>query len=209
MTSETAPPGDGRAAVTQGTLFANGRIRTLDPARPAADALAVSAGRIVGVGRGSELRGAFPAFPVVDLGGRTVLPGFTDSHIHLPDYGIGLRRVELRHTRSIREAVERVRDAVAHASPGRWVRGQGWDKNVWLEDRFPRRDDVDPVSPAIPVVLSSKDGHLVWLNSAALRAAGIDGRTPDPPGGVIDRDSHGEPTGVLKETAQEKYPLGK
>ena len=203
MTSETARPGDDRAAVTQGTLFLNGHVRTLDSAHPQADALAASAGRIIGVGRGSELRAAFPAFSVVDLGGRTVLPGFTDSHIHLPDYGIGLRRVELRQTRSIREAVERVRDAVAHTPPGRWVRGQGWDKNLWVEDRFPRRDDVDPVSPATPVVLSSKDGHLVWLNTAALRAAGIDSRTPDPRGGAIDRDPHGEPTGVLKETAED------
>jgi len=190
-------------AVRQGTLFTHGRIRTMDPARPTADALAVAAGRIVGAGGSSELRGAFPAFSLVDLGGRTVLPGFTDSHIHLPDYGIGLRRVELRQTRSIREAVERVRDAVAQMPPGRWVRGQGWDKNVWAEDRFPTRDDVDPVSRDTPVVLSSKDGHLLWLNTAALRAAGIDGHTPDPPGGAIERDPHGEPTGLLKETAQD------
>jgi predicted amidohydrolase YtcJ len=189
--------------VTRGTLFANGRIRTMDPAHPEADALAVVAGRIVGAGRASELRGAFPTFALVDLGGRTVLPGFTDSHIHLPDYGSGLRRVELRHARSIREAVEHVRDAVVHTPPGRWVRGQGWDKNVWAEDRLPTRDDIDPVSPATPVVLSSKDGHLVWLNTAALRAAGINGRTPDPPGGAIERDPRGEPTGVLKETAED------
>jgi hypothetical protein len=187
----------------RGTLFVNGRIRTMNPVHPAADALAVIAGRIVGVGRAGELRGVFPAFTSVDLGGRTVLPGFTDSHIHLPDYGIGLRRIELRHTRSIREAVERIRDAVARTPSGRWIRGQGWDKNVWVEDRFPTREDIDPVSPTTPVVLSSKDGHLLWLNTAALRAVRIDTRTADPPGGVIERGPNGDPTGVLKESAED------
>ena len=187
----------------QGTLFVNGRIRTMDRVHPAAGALAVSGGRILAVGRGSELRDAFPNFAQVDLGGRTVLPGFTDSHIHLPAYGIGLQRAELRDTRSVREAVERVGDAAARTPAGRWVRGQGWDKNVWEEDRFPTRHDLDPVSPAVPVALSSKDGHLLWVNTAALRIAGIDDRTADPSGGAIARDAHGAPTGVLKETAKD------
>ena len=187
----------------QATLFVNGRIRTMDRVHPAAGALAVSGGRILAAGRGSELRDAFPNFAQVDLGGRTVLPGFTDSHIHLPAYGIGLQRAELRDTRSVPEAVERVGDAAARTPAGRWVRGQGWDKNVWEEDRFPTRHDLDPVSPAVPVALSSKDGHLLWVNTAALRIAGIDDRTADPSGGAIARDAHGAPTGVLKETAKD------
>ncbi|HLA24328.1 MAG TPA: amidohydrolase [bacterium] len=187
----------------QGTLFLNGRIHTMDPVHPAAGALAVSDGRILAAGRGSELRDAFPNFALVDLGGRTVVPGFTDSHIHLPAYGIGLHRVELRHTGSVREAVERVREVVARMPSGRWVRGQGWDKNIWEDDRFPTRHDLDPVSPTTPVALSSKDGHLLWVNTAALRIAGIDRRTAAPPGGAIGRDARGEPTGVLKETAKD------
>jgi len=187
----------------RGTLFVNGRIHTMDPGHPAAGALATSGGRIIAAGRGRELRDAFPGFAQVDLGGRTVVPGFTDSHIHLPAYGIGLRRVELRHTRSVREAVEQVRGALAQTPSGRWMRGQGWDKNVWEDDRFPTRHDLDPVSPTTPVVLSSKDGHLLWVNTAALRIAGIEGRTADPPGGAIGRDARGEPTGVLKETAKD------
>lgn len=175
----------------------------MDPAHPTVDALAVSNGRIIGTGRGGELREALSDFGLVDLGGRTVLPGFTDSHIHLPAYGIGLRRVELRQSRSVRQAVERVREAVAQTPPGRWIRGQGWDKNVWEDDRFPTRHDLDPASPTTPVALSSKDGHLLWVNTAALRIAGIDGRTADPPGGAIGRDACGQPTGVLKETAKD------
>ena len=187
----------------QGTLFVNGRIHTMDPAHPAAGALAASGGRIIATGRGGELRDAFSKFKLVDLGGRTVLPGFTDSHIHLPAYGIGLRRIELRQTRSVREAVERVREAVAQTPDTRWVRGQGWDKNVWEDDRFPTRHDLDPISPTTPVALSSKDGHLLWVNSQALRIAGIAARTADPPGGAIERDGRGEPTGLLKETAKD------
>jgi predicted amidohydrolase YtcJ len=173
----------------------------MDPARPAVDALAVAGDRILGTGRGSELRDAFPRFAVVDLGGRTVVPGFTDSHIHLPAYGIGLRRVDLRHARSMREAVQQVREAAARTPSGAWVQGDGWDKNLWPEDRFPTRRDLDPVTPDTPVALSSKDGHLLWVNTLALRLAGIDRRTADPAGGAIGRDAHAEPDGILKETA--------
>ncbi|MDR7551012.1 MAG: amidohydrolase [Armatimonadota bacterium] len=186
-----------------GVLFINGRIRTLDPSRPRAEALAVIGGRIVAVGSSSDLRGAFPRLPVRDLGGRAVLPGFIDAHIHLPALGLGLRRLDLRHTRSIGEAAALVARAAAQARPGEWIQGQGWDKNVWSEDRFPTRADLDPVAPHHPVVLSSKDGHLLWVNTAALRAAGIDRRSPDPPGGAIARDSRGEPTGILKEAAKD------
>jgi predicted amidohydrolase YtcJ len=185
----------------RGTIFTNGRIRTMDPAHPAVDALAVAGGRILGAGRGKDLQEAFPRFAVINLGARTVVPGFTDSHIHLPAYGIGLRRVDLRHARSLREAVQQVREAVARTPSGSWVRGHGWDKNLWPEDRFPTRRDLDPISSATPVALSSKDGHLLWANTAALHRAAIDRRAADPAGGAIERDTHGDPTGILKETA--------
>jgi predicted amidohydrolase YtcJ len=187
----------------RGTIFTNGRIRTMDPAHPAVDALAVAGGRILAAGRGKDLQEAFPRFAVVDLGARTVVPGFTDSHIHLPAYGIGLRRVDLRRARSLPEAVQQVREAVARTPSGSWVQGHGWDKNLWPEDRFPTRRDLDPISSATPVALSSKDGHLLWVNTAALHRAGIDRRTTDPVGGAIERDTHGEPTGILKETAED------
>ena len=187
----------------EGGLFINGRVYTLDPTRPRAEAVAVTAGRIAAVGSTQEIRTAFPHLPVRDLGGRTVLPGFTDAHIHLPAFGLSLRRVELRTARSVREAVALVARAASRAQPGEWIRGQGWDKNVWSDDRFPARGDLDAAAPFHPVVLSSKDGHLLWVNSAALREAGIDRRTPDPAGGAIARDAQGEPTGVLKETAKD------
>lgn len=187
----------------RGTLFTNGHFHTLDSGRPQVEALAVSAGHIVALGSTAELVATFPNFTRIDLGGRPVLPGFVDSHIHLAGYGINLRRADLRDVRSLREAVERVRAVVQREAPGSWIRGRGWDKNLWPEDRFPSKADLDPISPDNPVALSSKDGHLLWVNSAAQRLARIDRRTPDPPGGEITRDARGEPTGILKELAKD------
>jgi len=189
----TAPSGSRPDA-----LFLNGRFHTLDPARPLAGALAASGGRIVALGEPDELAAAFPGYTRIDLGGRTVLPGFVDSHIHLAAYGIALRRIDLAGAGSLREAVSAVR-AAAREHPEAWILGRGWDKNVWPEDRFPSATDLDPVSPANPVALSSKDGHLLWVNSAAMRLAGVTPQTPDPPGGEITRDERGLPTGILKE----------
>lgn len=158
-------------------------------------------GRIVAVGRTSELAEAFSGFRRIDLGGRPVLPGFVDCHIHLAAYGISLSRIDLQPARTLREAVEIVAGAVRQAQPGAWIRGRGWDKNPWPEQRFPAKEDVDPISADHPVALSSKDGHLLWVNSPALRAAGINAQTPNPTGGEIGRNAHGEPTGILKENA--------
>lgn len=184
------------------TLFTGMRAYTLESARPLVEAMAVVGGRIVATGEGPALREAFPTHHRIDLGGRTVLPGLTDSHVHFLSYGLSLRRIDLAEARSLREAVERVAEAVASAPEGSWVLGRGWDKNVWAEGRWPTRDDLDPASGGHPVALTSKDGHLLWVNSAALREAGIAPATPDPKGGEIVRDASGRPTGVLKEEAK-------
>jgi hypothetical protein len=161
--------------------------------------LATAGERIVALGETEELEAAFPAYDRVDLGERTVLPGFVDSHIHLASYGVSLRRVNLTAARSLQEATSAVAAAVVREQPGSWILGRGWDKNIWPEDRFPRAADLDPVSPNNPVALSSKDGHLLWVNTEALRLAGLTPQTPDPPGGEIARDRRGEPSGILKE----------
>src|SRR3989441_2233173 len=186
-----------------GMLFINGRIYTLEPSSPLAEALAVRNGRIAAVGRTADLRDAFPKLRPVDLGGRAVVPGFVDSHIHLPSCGINLERVDLTGARSLAEAVGLVAAAVRRARPGTWVRGRGWNKNAWPEQRFPSKDDLDPISPEHPVALGSRDGHLLWVNSAALRLARIDQRTPNPSGGEISRDGRGQPSGLLKEEAKQ------
>ncbi len=185
-----------------GTLFEGGRIRTGDPERPHATALAAWGERIVAVGETADLRDAFPQFARTDLAGYAVLPAFTDSHIHFAGLGLSLRRVDLRDCRSLRDAVDAVASAARAVLPGEWILGGGWDKNLWPEGRFPRRDDLDPVTGAHPAFLRSKDGHTAWVNSLALRQAEITRTTPDPEGGTIARDpATGEPTGLLAERA--------
>ncbi len=186
----------------KGTLYAGGRIYTLDPAPPVVEALAVSDGRIIARGTTADLAADFPHLERVDLGGRTVLPGFVDSHIHLASYGVSLRRVELRDAQSLADAVTRVAAAAVRARRGEWILGRGWDKNLWPEGRFPTRGDLDAVVRDHPVALTSKDGHLLWVNSTALTLAGVDDRSEDPAGGQIDRGPDGSPSGLLKEEAK-------
>ncbi len=186
----------------EGVLFEGGLLHTLDPQYPRATAIAVRGDRIVMVGDGRDLREARPRLARVDLNGRTVLPAFTDSHIHLAAYGLSLRSVDLRGSQSLRAAVDIVAGAARRVRPGEWIRGGRWDKNLWPEGRFPGKDDLDPATGDHPAALASKDGHVTWVNSHALRLAKIGRDTPDPPGGRIVRDPHTrEPTGLLAERA--------
>lgn len=164
--------------------------------------MACAHGRVVALGRSDELRplAASPA-EVVDLGGRTAVPGLIDAHIHFLGLGLSLGQVNLGGAPSLAECLRRVADHARRSEPGHWTVGRGWNQNEWAEARWPTRGDLDAVVGDRPIALNSKDGHLLWVNSAALRAAGISHETPDPPGGAIARDTHGEPTGVLKENA--------
>ncbi|MDR7521153.1 MAG: amidohydrolase family protein [Armatimonadota bacterium] len=182
-------------------VFYRARVHARGGPTPEAEALATAGGRLLAVGESDDLLAAFPRARRIDLLGRPVFPGLVDAHIHLVGYGLGLLQVVLRETRSIAEAVRTVATAAAGRPPEAWILGHGWDKNLWVEDRFPTRADLDPVTGDRPAALTSKDGHLLWVNSAALRAAGITPKTPDPPGGAIGRDGVGLPDGLLKEEA--------
>ncbi|MCS7174006.1 MAG: amidohydrolase [Armatimonadetes bacterium] len=184
----------------RGVRFHNGRIYTLNRADTVAQALACWQGRIVAVGTDGEVRDRFPEFAEVDLGGLVVLPAFTDAHLHLVALGLSRRWVNLEGVGSLRDAVLRVAEAVRRATPGSWILGRGWEPSGWPEGRLPSRADLDAVSPENPVVLWSRDGHLLWCNSLALIRAGLGPGTPDPPGGTIDREGE-DPTGVLREAA--------
>lgn len=189
------------------TVYLHARIHSTAGPNPDAEALVAAGGRLLAVGRTDHLIAAYPRARRVDLLGLPVFPGLIDAHIHFVSYGLGLLQIELRQTRSIAEAVRTIAEAVADRTPltghprDGWVLGHGWDKNLWREDRFPTRHDLDPVTGDRPAACSSKDGHLLWVNSAALRAAGVTRSTPDPPGGAIGRDASGEPDGLLKEEA--------
>jgi predicted amidohydrolase YtcJ len=184
----------------------NGRITTLDSARPEVEALLAVDGRIVVAGSTADVQGAAGRFlgaESLDLGGQRVVPGFTDSHIHFVNYGLNLERVELTGVTSLDEVSRRVGEAARGASKGEWVRGWGWDHSLWSVPRFPDKSALDDVTDDVPTALRRKDGHMTWLNSAALRAAAITRDTPDPHGGRIGRDIHGEPDGLLFESAQD------
>ncbi len=182
--------------------FENGVVRTMDEKGTVASAVAVQNGRIAWVG---ETRDAPPAEKTVDLQGRCVLPGFTDSHGHLVSWAAGLARIDLRTFDTLEDAMEAVGKRVASAKPGEWVLGRGWVFRGWGLEGFPDRSMIDRVSGDVPVALSSMDGHVLWVNSAALRVAGIDADTPDPDGGAFERDREGRPTGILKERAADAF----
>jgi predicted amidohydrolase YtcJ len=181
----------------------HGVIYTLDEARPRAQALLARDGRILHAGSDDEVRRLAPSDRCrwIDLGGRCVLPAFIDSHIHLLALGANLDRVALSGVASLEAVQQRVAAAARAAHPGEWVLGWGWDHSLWPGGRLPDRTLLDHVAPDVPVALRRKDGHLVWVNSAALAAARIRRETPDPPGGRIGRFPDGEPNGLLFETA--------
>jgi predicted amidohydrolase YtcJ len=179
-------------------ILENGIVRTMDPALPTARALAIAGGVVAG-GVGTH-ESALPRPERVDLGGRCVVPGFSDSHVHFPTWALARRQLSLEGTRSLDEAVARVRDAVADVAAGRWLRGRGWRDGDWAAE--PTRQALDEVSGATPVALEAHDGHSLWLNSVALAHADGD---LEVDGGVVERDERGDPTGVLREEAAWRF----
>jgi len=187
---------------TNRRVFINGRFYTLDAQSNVAEAVAVQDGRIFAAGTTAEIRGlACCEQQVVNVEGRAVIPGLTDSHLHMLSFGQSLRRVNLSQVKSIAEMKRIVAEKVKAATPGGWVFGRGWDQDRLAELRYPTRYDLDEVAPANPVALTRSCGHIMVANSCALRLSGVDETTPDPPGGVIDRDEHGKPTGILREAS--------
>ena len=189
-------------------LLRGGAILTLDPHLPRARSLAVSDGRIAAVGAtGDELdalRG--PQTRVIDLDGRALVPGFVDAHLHFTSFALSREQVDLDAAATLEDGLAAVRQAHTTLPAGAWVRGRGWDRNRW--GRLPTAADLDAVLGERPAALSSHDGHALWLNGAALRVVGITAETSAPAGGVIERDEHGAPTGVLFENAQDLVRRG-
>lgn len=178
----------------------NARIWTGDDASPWADAACIRDGRFVFAGR--ERDATLPSGARrIDARGRLVLPGFTDAHAHLLSTGFAMRSVDLKGVLSVDEAARLVGERAAATAAGGWILGAGWDQHLWPAAAFPHRGALDAVAPEHPVVLNHTSGHCIWVNNAALRAAGITRDTPAPYGGAIDLDESGEPSGILRETA--------
>ena len=183
-------------------VLINGSIRTLDPERPLVSALAIHGERILAWGDDAEMLAlAGPHTIREDLGGRTVIPGLTDAHLHWEWTARGLQQVDLFEVPTREEAVDRVAARVSQTPPGEWIVGHGWTQAAWPDGAFPTAAHLDTVAPENPVYLRAKSGHAVWVNTAALKLCGIHASTPDPDGGQIGRDTSGQPSGILFETA--------
>ncbi len=187
-------------------VFINGHVMTGELNQRPATAVAVREGHIVAIGSNDDVKpwiglGA----EVIDLKGRTMSPGFNDSHCHPMGVGFSMRNVNAGSppNKTVSDIVRRVAERVNETSPGLWVVGRGYDQARLAEQRHPNRQDLDAVAPDNPVVVIRACGHIAAVNSRALELAGVTRNTPDPEGGTIDRDEHGEPTGVLREAAQD------
>lgn len=180
-------------------LLINGKIITVDAKDSVAQAIAIQNGKIVAVGSNNEVRKHAPKNArIIDLHGRTATPGLIDSHCHF-DETTTIYDLDLSNIKSVAEAVELVRQKVAHTPPNVWIQGAGWDESKLTELRYIYASDLDKVSPNNPVWLGHTTGHYGVANSQALRLAKITTDTNNPPAGTIDRDSNGRPTGILKE----------
>jgi predicted amidohydrolase YtcJ len=187
----------------------NGRVVTVDDSLPEAQAVAVRGYQILAVGSNDEIdRYIGPGTEVIDLAGRLMIPGFIESHGHYMSLGQSKMILDLTTAKNFDDIVASVQGAVAQAKPGDWIFGRGWHQEKWDKVPEPNVEGVplhaalDSVSPENPVVLTHASGHASFVNGAALAAAGVDARTRNPNGGEIVRDASGNPTGLLRETAQ-------
>ena len=183
-------------------VFRNGKVITVDKDFSIAEAVAVKDGRILWVGSDKEVWELVgPETKVVDLGGKTLMPGLIDSHLHVASTGAALMMLNLRTppVHSIEDIKKLVAEKARELGPGKWILGRGWDQAKLAEHRNPTRWDLDEAAPENPVALTRTCGHLMAVNSKALELAGITAETPDPVGGKIVRDESGEPTGMLEE----------
>lgn len=179
-------------------IITNGRIYTVDPAQPWAEALACRDGRILAVGSNHDIQSiAGPDTLHFDAAGHLILPGFVDAHVHFLQYAIRRKQISLFGVSDFNQVRQRVATAVQQAQPGQWIIGWGWDENLW--NIQPNAQRLDEIAPNNPVVLARMDMHTWWVNSVVLRQAKINRETVDPPESVIERDDAGNPTGLLRE----------
>jgi len=183
-------------------IVTNAAVYTVDKQHLKAEAVAVIKERIVAVGSKTDIdlwRG--PQTKVIDAGGKLLLPGFNDAHVHFVQGGAQLDQVQLTDAATPKEFAKRMAAQVKKTPKGEWILGGRWDETKWPKPELPTKDLVDPVTGATPTFVERYDGHEALANSAALKLAGINAKTPDVPGGVIVRDASGNPTGILKDAA--------
>jgi predicted amidohydrolase YtcJ len=184
-------------------IVTHAKVWTVDATRPQAEAVAVIGERIVAVSSNAEIeqwRG--PQTRVIDAGGKLVLPGFNDAHVHFISGGIELDSVQLKDATSAQQFARLIGEKAKSMPKGDWILEGNWDETKWTPAVYPEKSLIDPLTPDNPVFVSRYDGHMGLANSVALKLAGITAQTHDPPGGTIVRDARGNPTGALKDAAQ-------
>jgi predicted amidohydrolase YtcJ len=188
--------------ITADLIVVNAKVRTMDASKPSAEAVAVLDNKIIAVGSNEEIRALVgEKTQTIDAGGKLLLPGFNDSHVHFLDGGLQLSSVDLRDAKSPAEFAERIKKFAAKLPKGRWILGGTWDHENWTPNNLPTKELIDAVTPDNPVFVQRLDGHMALANSLALKMAGVTRETKTPAGGEIVRDSQGNPTGVLKDSA--------
>ena len=184
-------------------VFTNAQVYTAEDNNPTAEAVAIKDGRFVYVGSQAEVSSWIgPETEVVDLSGATVLPGLVDAHMHLSGVGNRELTLNLEGLNSLESFLAKVKERVDQTAAGDWVTGRGWIETFWSPPVFPTRQDLDRIAPNNPVLLTRADGHASIANSMALKLAGVTRDTRAPAGGAINKDSRGEPTGMLIDAAQ-------
>jgi len=187
-------------------IIFNGKVLTMQAGSPRAQAVAIKGGRIMAVGRQEDILAlGNQRTRLIDAGGKSVLPGFNDSHLHLYGYAQNKGGIDLGGLLGIAALQDRLRAHIKaqKPAPGAWITGRGWDQTDFKEGRMPTRHDLDPVSEGHPLVLKRKCGHVSVLNTQALKEAGIFEHPPQVPGGMIELGEDGRPTGILKENAMD------
>jgi hypothetical protein len=185
-------------------IITNAAVYTVDKEHPKAEAVAVIGDRIVALGSRADIdlwRG--PKTKVIDAASKLLLPGFNDAHVHFMQGGAQLEQVQLTDASTPQEFAKRIAAQVAKTPKGAWVLGGRWDETKWPDPQLPTKELVDPVSGETPIFVERYDGHEALANSAAMKLAGVNAKTRDVPGGVVVRDASGNPTGILKDAAQE------
>jgi predicted amidohydrolase YtcJ len=185
-------------------IITNAKVWTVDTAHPTAQAVAVLGDRIVAVGSNADIEvWRSGSTRVIDAGGKLLLPGFNDAHVHFVSGGALLDAVQLNDAISPEEFVRPIGERAKKTPKGEWVLGGNWDETKWTPAKMPTKEMIDLATGDTPVFVSRYDGHMGLANSTALRLAGITAQTPDPPGGVVVRDKQGNPTGALKDAAMD------
>jgi len=188
--------------MTDSKILFNGQVHTLDPLNPKCSAIAISRNRIFAAGSNEAVLDlAEKSTEKIDLNGRCVIPGLVDSHLHFESYALGLQRIDLADITTLDKTLAVVQGQARTFREDEWIEGRGWNQALWPGGAFPSALDLDQIEPNRPILLRHRSGHAAWVNSKAIEISQLDKVTRDPKGGAVQRDDHGNPTGILFEEA--------